>query len=93
MREPDSLDDQRFLLAGLRAMMRADKPEMAHLRVENLDDTLREWNCGFLLLKQRNLVSAPSWRSRTVIRCRRARISTPCLDRSWAAAEALRRRS
>lgn len=55
-RKPDavrSIEDLRFHFAELRAVMRADMPDAAYLRLKGLDVELRQWNCGYLLLQQR----------------------------------------
>ncbi|PZG17776.1 tetratricopeptide repeat protein [Nonomuraea aridisoli] len=50
---PRSVDDLRVHFAELAALMRAGLHRSAHELVERIDAVLREWNCGFLLLAQR----------------------------------------
>ncbi|MFI7701091.1 tetratricopeptide repeat protein [Nonomuraea sp. NPDC049480] len=53
VRNPGGVEDLRFHFAELRAMMRTGMPTWAFRRLEDLDRELRRWNCGFLLLRQR----------------------------------------
>ncbi|AVT29587.1 hypothetical protein C6361_08875 [Plantactinospora sp. BC1] len=55
-RTPQRIADLRVHFAELDALLGAELPDAAYEMIEAIDDVLREWNCGYLLLDQREAV-------------------------------------